>query len=91
MMPKKEFDVIVLGAGAAGLMTALTAAKRKKSVLVLEKSNKEGKKILMSGGGKSNFTNLYVEAENFLSNNPHFCKSALKRFSPNDFIPNSLI
>ena len=86
MMPKKEFDVIVLGAGAAGLMTALTAAKRKKSVLVLEKSNKEGKKILMSGGGKSNFTNLYVEAENFLSNNPHFCKSALKRFSPNDFI-----
>jgi hypothetical protein len=82
----KEFDVIILGAGAAGLMTALTAAKRHKSVLVLEKSNKEGKKILMSGGGKSNFTNLYVEAENFLSENPHFCKSALNRFSPDDFI-----
>ncbi|MDA9636084.1 NAD(P)/FAD-dependent oxidoreductase [SAR86 cluster bacterium] len=82
----KEFDVIILGAGAAGLMTALTAAKRQKRVLVLEKSNKEGKKILMSGGGKSNFTNLYVEAENFLSENPHFCKSALNRFTPDDFI-----
>lgn len=82
----KEYDVIILGAGAAGLMTALTAAKRNKSVLVLEKSNKEGKKILMSGGGKSNFTNLYVEAENFLSENPHFCKSALNRFTPDDFI-----
>ena len=82
----KEFDVIILGAGAAGLMTALTAAKRQKRVLVLEKSNKEGKKILMSGGDKSNFTNLYVEAENFLSENPHFCKSALNRFTPDDFI-----
>ena len=82
----KEFDIIVLGAGAAGLMTALTAAQRNKTVLVLEKSNKAGKKILMSGGGRSNFTNLYVEAENFLSNNPHFCKSALKRYTPDDFI-----
>ena len=63
----KEFDIIVLGAGAAGLMAALTAAQRNKTVLVLEKSNKAGKKILMSGGGRSNFTNLYVEAENFLS------------------------
>ena len=85
-MLNKKFDIIVLGAGAAGLMTALTAAQRNKTVLVLEKSNKAGKKILMSGGGRSNFTNLYVEAENFLSNNPHFCKSALKRYTPDDFI-----
>ena len=80
-MIKKKFDIIILGAGAAGLMAALTAAQRNKSVLVLEKSNKAGKKILMSGGGRSNFTNLYVEAENFLSNNPHFCKSALTRYT----------
>ena len=79
-------DVIILGAGAAGLMCAITAAKRDKTVLVLEKSNKPGKKILMSGGGRCNFTNLYVEAEHFLSNNPHFCKSALKMFTPEDFI-----
>ena len=85
-MKNKQFDIIILGAGAAGLMTALTAAQRNKTVLVLEKSNKAGKKILMSGGGRSNFTNLYVEAENFLSNNPHFCKSALKRYTPDDFI-----
>jgi len=83
---KKYYDVIILGAGAAGLMCAITAAKRNKTVLVLEKSNKPGKKILMSGGGRCNFTNLYVEAEHFLSNNPHFCKSALKMFTPEDFI-----
>ena len=85
-MINKKFDIIILGAGAAGLMAALTAAQRNKSVLILEKSNKAGKKILMSGGGRSNFTNLYVEAENFLSNNPHFCKSALTRYTPDDFI-----
>jgi predicted Rossmann fold flavoprotein len=83
---KEHYDVIILGAGAAGLMCAITAAKRDKTVLVLEKSNKPGKKILMSGGGRCNFTNLYVEAEHFLSNNPHFCKSALKMFTPQDFI-----
>tara|TARA_B100000795_G_scaffold228943_1_gene185814 strand:+ start:1509 stop:2798 length:1290 start_codon:yes stop_codon:yes gene_type:complete len=83
---EKYYDVIILGAGAAGLMCAITAAKRNKTVLVLEKSNKPGKKILMSGGGRCNFTNLYVEAEHFLSNNPHFCKSALKMFTPEDFI-----
>jgi len=83
---KDYYDVIILGAGAAGLMCAITAAKRDKTVLVLEKSNKPGKKILMSGGGRCNFTNLYVEAEHFLSNNPHFCKSALKMFTPEDFI-----
>ena len=83
---KEHYDVIILGAGAAGLMCAITAAKRDKTVLVLEKSNKPGKKILMSGGGRCNFTNLYVEAEHFLSNNPHFCKPALKMFTPEDFI-----
>ena len=83
---KNQFDVVILGAGAAGLMCAITAAKRGKSVLVLEKSNKAGKKILMSGGGRCNFTNLYVAAEHFLSNNPHFCKSALKTYTPADFI-----
>ena len=85
-MSNKQYDVVVLGAGAAGLMCAITAAQRNKSVLVLEKSNKVGKKILMSGGGRCNFTNLYVEAEHFISTNPHFCKSALKRFTPQDFI-----
>ena len=80
------YDVIILGGGAAGLMCALTAAQRNRRVLVLEKSNKVGKKILMSGGGRCNFTNYYVEAENFLSANPHFCKSALKRFTQWDFI-----
>ena len=83
---KNHFDVVILGAGAAGLMCAITAAKRNKSVLVIEKSNKVGKKILMSGGGRCNFTNLYVEADHFLSNNPHFCKAALKMFTPEDFI-----
>lgn len=79
-------DVIVLGAGAAGLMCALTAAKRGREVLLLEKSNKIGKKILMSGGGRCNFTNCDVQPENFLSANPHFCKSALKRYTQWDFI-----
>jgi len=83
---ENNYDLVILGAGAAGLMCAITAAKRNKSVLVLEKSNKVGKKILMSGGGRSNFTNLYVDAEHFLSNNPHFCKAALKRFTSEDFI-----
>jgi len=83
---KKPWDVIVLGAGAAGLMCALTAAARGHSVLVLEKSNKVGKKILMSGGGRCNFTNLYIEPECFLSQNPHFCKSALSRYTQWDFI-----
>lgn len=83
---KQVWDVIVLGAGAAGLMSALTAGKRGKRVLVLEKSNKIGKKILMSGGGRCNFTNLYAEPDNFLSNNPHFCKSAISRYTQWDFI-----
>jgi predicted Rossmann fold flavoprotein len=83
---KAAYDVIVLGAGAAGLMCALTAAGRGRSVLLLEKANKPGKKILMSGGGRCNFTNLYVEPENFICANPHFCKSALSRYTQWDFI-----
>jgi predicted Rossmann fold flavoprotein len=82
----KSFDTIILGAGAAGLMCALTAGQRGRRVLVLERSNKVGKKILMSGGGKCNFTNLHVTPDRFLSANPHFCKSALARYSQWDFI-----
>lgn len=80
------FDVIVLGAGASGLMLAAEAAKRGRTVLVVEKANKVGKKILMSGGGKCNFTNLDVSPENYLSENPHFVISALSRYSNWDFI-----
>ena len=81
-----HYDVIVLGAGAAGLMCALIAGQGGLRVLVLEKSNKPGKKILMSGGGRCNFTNLYTTPDNFLSANPHFCKSALSRYTPWHFI-----
>lgn len=79
-------DVIVIGAGAAGLMCAATAAARGRSVLVIDHANKAGKKILMSGGGRCNFTNMYTEPGNFLSQNPHFCKSALARYTQWDFI-----
>jgi hypothetical protein len=82
----KSYDVIILGGGAAGLMCAFTAAQRGRRVLVLEKSNRVGKKILMSGGGRCNFTNLYVEPDRYLSANPHFCKSALSRYTQWDFI-----
>nr|WP_269617516.1 NAD(P)/FAD-dependent oxidoreductase [Marortus sp. BJYM1] len=81
-----NYDVIILGAGASGLMCALTAAQRGRRVLVLEKANKVGKKILMSGGGRCNFTNHFVGAENFISNNSHFCKAALNRYTQWDFI-----
>ncbi|MBF0264912.1 MAG: NAD(P)/FAD-dependent oxidoreductase [Gammaproteobacteria bacterium] len=81
-----SFDVIIIGAGASGLMCALTAAQRGKKVLVLEHEKKAGKKILISGGGKCNFTNYDVSADNYLSQNPHFCKSALSRFNQYDFI-----
>jgi predicted Rossmann fold flavoprotein len=77
---------VIIGAGAAGLMCALTAAGRGRQVLLLDHANKAGKKILMSGGGRCNFTNMYCEPENFLSENPHFCKSALARYSQWDFI-----
>ena len=81
-----NFDVLIVGGGAAGLMCAITAAQRGRSVVVLEGSNRIGKKILMSGGGRCNFTNLYCEPSHFLSHNPHFCKSALSRYTQYDFI-----
>ena len=79
-------DVIIIGAGASGLMCAIEAAKRGRKVRVLDHANKAGKKILMSGGGRCNFTNYTVEADNYISHNPHFCKSALKRFNQWDFL-----
>jgi len=79
-------EVVVLGGGAAGLMCALVAARRGRRVRVLEKSNRCGKKILMSGGGRCNFTNTGTTPANFLSANPHFCKSALARYTPSDFV-----
>lgn len=79
-------DVIIIGGGASGLMCAITAAQRGRQVLVLDSSNKVGKKILMSGGGRCNFTNLHIEPDCFLSRNPHFCKSALSRYTQWDFI-----
>ena len=79
-------DVVVIGGGAAGLMCAFTAAQRGRDVIVLEGSNRVGKKILMSGGGRCNFTNLWCEPGNFISHNPHFCKSALARYTQHDFI-----
>ena len=82
----QSYDVIILGGGAGGLFCAITAAKRGKKVLVLEKSNKLGKKILMSGGGRCNFTNQFINPNNFLSQNSHFCKSALSQYSAQDFI-----
>lgn len=81
-----HFDVIIIGGGASGLMCAMTAGQRGRRVLVVDSSNKIGKKILMSGGGRCNFTNLFVEPGNFLSTNPHFCISALNRYTQWDFI-----
>ncbi len=82
----EKVDVIIIGAGAAGLMCAIEAGKRKRRVLVLEKSNKPGKKILMSGGGRCNFTNYHIHPDAYISHNPHFCKSALSRYTQWDFI-----
>lgn len=81
-----KVEVIVIGAGAAGLMCGIEAGARGRNVLILDKSNKAGKKILMSGGGRCNFTNLHVSHEKFISHNPHFCKSALSRYTQWDFI-----
>lgn len=81
-----EWDVIVIGAGAAGLFCAIEAGKRGRSVLIVEHSERVGKKIEISGGGRCNFTNIHTSAENFLSASPHFCKSALARYSPEAFI-----
>jgi predicted Rossmann fold flavoprotein len=80
------FDVIILGAGAAGLMCALSASGRGRRVLILEQQGEAGAKILISGGGRCNFTNLEVAPERFLSANPHFCKSAFSRYTQHDFI-----
>lgn len=85
-MAATRCDVLVIGAGAAGLMCALTAGQRGRVVQVIDHANKVGKKILMSGGGRCNFTNTGTTAANFVSANPHFCKSALARYTPADFI-----
>lgn len=83
---KPQFDVVILGAGAAGLMCAIEAGRRGRSVAVLERAERIGKKILISGGGRCNFTNVHCRPENFISANPHFAKSALARYAPAGFI-----
>ena len=83
---KRCYDGIVLGGGAAGLLCAITAGRCGRRVAVLEHADRIGKKILISGGGRCNFTNLHCRPDNFLSANPHFCKSALARYTPQDFI-----
>ena len=80
------YYVLIVGGGAAGLMCALTAGQRGKRVLVVEHANRVGKKILMSGGGRCNFTNTGTGPANFISANPHYCKSALARYTPADFV-----
>ena len=82
----QKADVVILGAGAAGLMCAIEAGRRGRRVVLLDHAERAGKKILISGGGRCNFTNIHCRAENFLSENPHFAKSALARFTPQDFI-----
>jgi len=79
-------DVVVIGAGAAGLFCAIEAGKRGRRVIVLEHADRIGKKIAISGGGRCNFTNLHTTADNFISSNPHFCKSSLARYTPADFV-----
>ena len=81
-----QTDVLIIGASASGLMCAIEAGKRGRNVIVLDHVNKPGKKILMSGGGRCNFTNYHVSAENYISHNPHFCKSALSRYTQWDFL-----
>ena len=81
----KNYQIIIIGAGAAGLMCAIEAGKRGQQVLLLDKASKAGKKILISGGGRCNYTNLYIESSAYLSNNRHFCKSALARYTQWDF------
>jgi predicted Rossmann fold flavoprotein len=82
----RSFDAVVLGGGAAGLLCAVEAGKRGRRVAVIERAEKAGKKILISGGGRCNFTNLHCAPDNFISANPHFAKSALARYTPRDFI-----
>jgi len=84
--PSTTYDVVILGGGAAGLMCAATAGYRNRNVLIIDHANRVGKKILMSGGGRCNFTNRSISPKQYLSNNPHFCKSALSRYTSSDFI-----
>lgn len=86
MTAKSRVDVVIVGAGAAGMMCAIEAGKRGRSVCVIEHNDSVGKKIRISGGGRCNFTNVHTSPENFVSGNPHFCKSALSRYTPQDFI-----
>src|SRR5438093_11796105 len=81
-----KFDALVLGGGAAGLLCAIEAGKRGRRVAVLERADHVGKKILIAGGGRCNFTNFHCQPENFISANPHFAKSALAAYTPSDFI-----
>ena len=83
---KVDYDAIVLGAGGAGLMCAATAGQRGRRVLVIDHADAPGKKILISGGGRCNFTNIHTAPDRFLSANPHFCTSALRRYQPDDFV-----
>lgn len=85
-MAIQQQDVIIIGAGAAGLMCAISAGQRQRNVLILDHARKAGNKIMVSGGGRCNFTNYYIEANRYLSQNPHFCKSALSRYTQWDFI-----
>ncbi|EHS53796.1 HI0933 family protein [Rhizobium sp. PDO1-076] len=82
----KQYDVAILGAGAAGMMAAMAAGKRGRSVVILDHAKAPGEKIRISGGGRCNFTNIHAGPKNYLSNNPHFAKSALARYTPHDFI-----
>ncbi len=82
----KNIDVLIIGAGAAGMMCALQAAQRGRSVILIDHSSKLAEKIRISGGGRCNFTNLNAKPENFISTNPHFCRSALAGYTPQHFI-----
>src|SRR6202453_2600790 len=82
----QKVDVVILGAGAAGMMCAIGAGRRGRRVILLDHAERIGKKILISGGGRCNFTNIHCRPENFLSENPHFAKSALARFTPADIV-----
>jgi predicted Rossmann fold flavoprotein len=82
----EQFDVVIIGAGAAGMMAAIETGKRGRRVVVLDHAKAPGEKIRISGGGRCNFTNIHASPKNFLSANPHFCKSALARYTPHDFV-----
>ena len=82
----EKFDVVIIGAGAAGMMAAIEAGRRGRRVVVLDHARAPGEKIRISGGGRCNFTNIHASPKNFLSANPHFCKSALARYTPQDFV-----